>query len=597
MYYTDEQPAAPETAEIGYVNVEGETASAPSTLLNGSETTLDAGWYAVSGEVTVDGDITLNGDVNLILTDGAALTVNGGISGEGTITLGYAKETDFILAAKYEGSKVTVAEGKTLYIPDVPKDFSLVSLFDTISLVYNGEMQQPTKEDVLGKVWFEVPLYQGTYTTSTRLGEYTLGIAQNRMLCPYTGECDPYQNSILTPLSADDFDLGEVEAGKDVTVTEETGTPAKTYAVEIIGKGEYTGSRTNSWYMAPADVDADITVAPKSSLISDGTPVTAEDFEITTSTPLAQALVDEIASGKAQAPISFYSTEPLTGENITSECKAGIALEKGHVYDLNELGMYAVLMIAVGEGEENFTMVSPGKLNTTIYVIQDGERKNGCVEIDADGALCYYVVDPDGEDTYMKGEPDPNMYWHIEKGGSSPIMPIYYLNQDFMDAQKTDATEPGSYVARMVISETGSYHYSPVTKIVPFTIQKDEQSETTPTEEAEQIAPDETLLKWAAKDYQDKTGTKVTAFPVEKLDGTLAIALKDSEGNHIMSYEIDTKTGIGTDQDGKEVNLPQTGNNALTQLLVTVGAFLMMLAGGFAVVASGVHRRKRDENQ
>ena len=661
VYYTDEQPAAPETAEIGYVNAEGETASAPSTLLNGSETTLDAGWYAVSGEVTVDGDITLNGDVNLILTDGAALTVNGGISGEGmltvygqaegtgalngktvsagsytqyggkvtltsdaefalngteavsllggqfesnagvtsegTITLGYAKETDFILAAKYEGSKVAVAEGKALYIPDVPKDFSIVSLYDTISLVYNGEMQQPTKDDVLGKVWFEAPLYRGTYSATKNYDKHVLGIAENQKLCPYTGECDPYQNSLLTPLTADDFDLGEVEAGKDVTVTEEDGTPAKTYAVEIIGKGDYTGSTTNGWYMNAADVSDDIAVTPKSPLISDGTPVTAEDFEITTSTPLAQALVDEIASGKAQAPISFYSTEPLTGENLTSECKAGIALEKGHVYDLNELGLYTVMMIVYDKGESGFTAVSPGKLNTTIYVLQDGERKNGCVEIDADGALCYYVVDPDGEDTYMKGEPDPNMYWHIEKGGSSSIMPIYYLNQDFMDAQKTDATEPGSYVARMVISETGSYNYSPVTKIVPFTIQKDEQSETTPTEEAEQIAPDETLLKWAAKDYQDKTGTKVTAFPVEKLDGTLAIALKDSEGNHVMSYEIDTKTGIGTDQDGKEVNLPQTGNNALTQLLVTVGAFLMMLAGGFAVVASGVHRRKRDENQ
>ncbi len=36
-------------------------------------------WYVVSGTVTISSRVTVNGTVNLILRDGAKLTVNGGI--------------------------------------------------------------------------------------------------------------------------------------------------------------------------------------------------------------------------------------------------------------------------------------------------------------------------------------------------------------------------------------------------------------------------------------------------------------------------------------------------------------------------------------
>ena len=44
---------------------------------------LGAGWYAVDGDVIIDGTLALEGDANLILADGATLTVTGGIAGEG----------------------------------------------------------------------------------------------------------------------------------------------------------------------------------------------------------------------------------------------------------------------------------------------------------------------------------------------------------------------------------------------------------------------------------------------------------------------------------------------------------------------------------
>ena len=115
------------------------------------------------------------------------------------------------------------------------------------------------------------------------------------------------------------------------------------------------------------------------------------------------------------------------------------------------------------------------------------------------------------------------------------------------------------------------------------------------TVDPKQIAPDETLLQWAAKDYMDKTGTEVTAVPIEKVDGIFAIALKDSEGNNVMSYEIDTATGIGTDSNGEEVNLPQTGNNSLGTVTTAAGAAALTVLGAFAVMKSGVFRKKKED--
>jgi len=64
--YTDE--AIPEDA----ITVESSTAAV----------SWSAGTYVVEDDVTITGDITLTGDVNLILCDGAELTVNGKIDGD-----------------------------------------------------------------------------------------------------------------------------------------------------------------------------------------------------------------------------------------------------------------------------------------------------------------------------------------------------------------------------------------------------------------------------------------------------------------------------------------------------------------------------------
>lgn len=50
-------------------------------------TSLAAGTYVVSGEASHNGNLTMDGEVNLILKDGASLTVNGNISGATTLNI------------------------------------------------------------------------------------------------------------------------------------------------------------------------------------------------------------------------------------------------------------------------------------------------------------------------------------------------------------------------------------------------------------------------------------------------------------------------------------------------------------------------------
>ena len=84
---------------VSYIDENGDQQTAMALKLDGSETTLTPGWYVVQGAVDftstkeLSNAITLNGDVNLILADGAEMTVNNierngfGIRGDYTLTI------------------------------------------------------------------------------------------------------------------------------------------------------------------------------------------------------------------------------------------------------------------------------------------------------------------------------------------------------------------------------------------------------------------------------------------------------------------------------------------------------------------------------
>lgn len=121
-------------------------------------------------------------------------------------------------------------------------------------------------------------------------------------------------------------------------------------------------------------------------------------------------------------------------------------------------------------------------------------------------------------------------------------------------------------------------------------------SETTTTTTEKYFASEDELCNMAIEDYKQKTGTTpAKAEATTNADGTLSIVLTDESGKVLDTYVIDPVTGIGTSSDGSEVNLPQTGNNSMKAVAATSAALALTLLGSFAVVKSGVIRKKEDE--
>ncbi len=107
---------------------------------------------------------------------------------------------------------------------------------------------------------------------------------------------------------------------------------------------------------------------------------------------------------------------------------------------------------------------------------------------------------------------------------------------------------------------------------------------------------DEDLCSWAINDYQKKTGvTPANAEITARSKNACEITLTDENDNVLDVYTVDPKTGTGTDSSNAEVNLPQTGNNSMTNWLLCVGAAMFMAFGFGAVKASGIFKRKEDE--
>ena len=643
VYYTDEK-----TEEISFVGESGSTAAVQAVVLNGSESSLGDGWYAVTGDVTMWGDLSVEGDVRLILADGASLKVDGNVSGngvltvygqpectgvfsgnkinvvgysqfggrvilggededtlsgsdnvrllggqfetaggvytDGTLSFGFDKMSDCFLAGNYHAGNVSVREDEALYLPDLPKDLSLTGAECSLSLSYNGQFQTPDEAALIGKLSYTVPVF----TSERVIDEDELRLAQGQRLVPYPEEYDRLRTSIETPLQAEDFEIAEAEPGKNATIPL-SDPQSKQYSLTIKGTGQYTGTATVNWNITPAAVSDQITVSSGSPIAYDGQPVTAEDISITASTPLAQSLLDEIDEGKAELDISIYSAAPLDDRFITNKLELGMALADGQVYDLHDLG-YGFIGFFIGCDDRERSLLLESDFEQRIFVEKDGERLYGCFEINDEGFLCYNKAEDSGEEVYVEIEPVPGTYWTVDdQAADVNVTSFYVLHQDgFLEVRETEAVEPGDYFANVSIRETDGGNFYDVEKTVPFTIENDESG---------QIAPDETLLRWAEKDYAGKKGAEVTASVAEKKDGRLTIDLTGADGSRADSYTIDTVSGKGTDSAEETVDLPQTGNNSLRDMLLAAAAFLMMTVGGIALKLSGAGRRRNnDEN-
>ncbi len=105
------------------------------------------------------------------------------------------------------------------------------------------------------------------------------------------------------------------------------------------------------------------------------------------------------------------------------------------------------------------------------------------------------------------------------------------------------------------------------------------------------IASDEELCDWAVKDYEKKTGVTPENAEIEyAADGNAVITLTNAEGNVLDVYTIDPVIGTGTESNGGEVNLPQTGYSVVYNYIMLAAA-AMVFFGIYAMAKS----RKKDE--
>ena len=119
---------------------------------------------------------------------------------------------------------------------------------------------------------------------------------------------------------------------------------------------------------------------------------------------------------------------------------------------------------------------------------------------------------------------------------------------------------------------------------------------TTTINAVNNIASDEVLAMWAVVDYQQKGTTKVGDIEIRNIsDVQLEIILKDDNGKVLDTYSINPKTGEGTNSSNEAVNLPQTGNNSATNILIALAALMMIGLGLITIRLSGVRGRRINE--
>lgn len=146
-----------------------------ATTVTSSTTTWAAGTYVVSSDVTIASDVTLTGDVDLILSDGASLTMTGRHI-YGGANYEYAGTYVLNIYGQTEGTgKLTINDSEISGNPLVVKNLS----------IHGGEVNVTGGEDSQGIETFgSLTIYNGTVKTS---GKYNGFMVCNNDMEVYGG--------------------------------------------------------------------------------------------------------------------------------------------------------------------------------------------------------------------------------------------------------------------------------------------------------------------------------------------------------------------------------------------------------------------------
>ncbi len=104
------------------------------------------------------------------------------------------------------------------------------------------------------------------------------------------------------------------------------------------------------------------------------------------------------------------------------------------------------------------------------------------------------------------------------------------------------------------------------------------------------------IADMAEEDYRKASGTSTSGTEVSiGEDGMYTIILTDENDTTLETYTIDPLTGSGVKGGQTPVDLPKTGNNKPGTAAGAAGAALLTAAGFFAMLRSGLLRRKKEQ--
>lgn len=309
-----------------------------------------------------------------------------------------------------------------------------------------------------------------------------------------------------------------------------------------------------------------------------------------------------------------YSIDPMTGIGLDQD---GEAVDLTSVLAPMENPFTQGVWFAYGL--EGRYLVFTDDHTGEIRFMEDGDSAPFTYEMKADGAVFHIESEENVSNVQLWPQEDGSVLIGWDAGFSEVAFPMGYaadfsfytfdelasMAQTYANADAyVEETYPDGTVCIAVYDANGGltdmYTVDPVTA---EGVNLDGMLISLAAPELPKDAYDlEELCEMALTDYEKKNGVRpANATAVVHQDGTVSIQLTDTaeDGQMVLfdCYTVDPVTGEGTNSAGEAVDLPQTGNNAPQTAAVTGASVLMMVGGFFAMLRSGILRRKHTEEQ
>ena len=384
-----------------------------------------------------------------------------------------------------------------------------------------------------------------TFTLEIASAELTKDMVQKIEAQTYTGE-------EITPVTliCGDYTLDE---GTDYTIKYADNTNAGTASYTITGAGIFTGELTGEFEIVKATPDYEIPTGLKA---------TYGDILADVELPEGWAWVNNTQSIGTVGTNSFdavFTPADTANYNTVTE----------------------LVDITVGKATPKVTPIIPDGE----YTEGDALPKIGFESV-IDGVIEWITKLVDG---LIEGENE--LEWQFTPDDTDNYEVV--TGTEIVEAQATTTTTTTT-TAQPTTTSTTTTTTVPTTTSTTTTTTTSTDTTTSTTETTTtttHIASAEELCEWAVKDYEGKTGVTPANAEIEyTTDDIAVITLTDAEGNVLDVYTIDPTTGTGTESDGGEVNLPQTGYSVVYNYIMLAAA-AMVFFGIFAMAKS----RKRDE--